>query len=225
MIKSPHISFRIILSIAACLLSTTCSASTKDTLETKNANYFRFKALGFVFIEDEWASSVSLGIEHNFSPSFSLVADIVHHRWKHEREVHDLPDPEQYSEYAQRDIRNFLAFEFRYYPFTKREKKDNHIYFNLYSKVGIRRLFTEDKFPFELYDQIQLKGRFADFGASMGMSKGTKFLADVSINGCYRMELFNEEVYGPGGVSAFYHDVSKSGWLPNIRFSFAVLLT
>ncbi len=190
----------------------------------KTPTFFRFKALGFVFIEDEWASSVSLGIEQKLNPSFSLVADIVHHRWKHEREVHDLPDPEQYSEYAQRDIRNFLAFEFRYYPFVKRQKKDNHLYVNLYSKIGLRRLFVEDKFPLELNDQIQLKGRFVDFGVSLGLSTGTRFLGDVNVGAAYRSELYNEEVYASGAISEFRNDVSKKGWVPNIRFTFAILI-
>jgi hypothetical protein len=185
----------------------------------------RGKIFSFVIIEDVWPTGVSIGVERKFHPHFSWVFDLAHFRWKYEREVYDLPDPDKYNEYAQRDARNFLYGEFRYYPFREYNSKFNHFYISVYSKFGVRHLRNEEKFALsEDLEPIQIKSKFADFGLNLGLMIGTKVLLDFNMGPAYRWEIKNQELYRTIGPSEFQNGVKDYRWVVGSRFTLAFMI-
>jgi hypothetical protein len=185
----------------------------------------RGKLLSFVIIEDVWPSGVSIGVERKFHPHFSWVFDLAHFRWKYEREVYDLQNPNSYKEYAQRDARNFIYGEFRFYPFSEYNGRFNHFYISAYSKLGVRHLRNEEKFPLrEDLEPIQIKSKFTDFGLAVGFMVGTTGLVDFNIGTAYRMEIKNQELFRKIGPSEFQNGVKDYGWVVGSRLTFAWLI-
>lgn len=182
--------------------------------------FARGKALGFVIIEDRWVRTFSLGTEIKLYKRFSLVADVVHFRWRYEEEVHDLPDPEKYSEYSQYDARNYLAFELRYYPQFKRLSDDFMPYINLFSKFGKRNVRNEDKYPVKDKDVIHINGAFQDVGMSLGFEAGSRFGFDFNMGAVYRWENRDEQVFHLNEPLTYNKNVTQNRWMANIRVSF-----
>lgn len=207
--------------ISTCIFLSFACLSQEDSEEKKLFSFAgRAKILGFVIIEDEWIRSFSIGGELIFKDEFSLVADIVHLRYKHEREVPKTQgDYSNYDEYWQKDARNYLAFELRYFPkFVQFENV--RYYLNTYSKVGGRFLHTQDLYPLEENEIERLNSNFHDFGSSIGAKIGDPFGIDVNIGAAYRNELKNEDRYHMDGSTTYHSNVNDARWLPNIRVSF-----
>ncbi len=185
----------------------------------------RGKVFSFVILEDVWPTGVSIGVERKFHPHFSWIFDLAHFRWKFEREVYDLPDPDEYSEYAQRDARNFLYAEFRYYPFFEYSTRFNHFYVSAYSKLGVRYLRNQEKFPLrEDFEPILIKSKFTNFGLNVGFMIGTKVLLDFNMGPAYRMEIKNQELYRTTGPSEFQNGVKDYRWVVGSRLTLAFVI-
>ncbi len=179
----------------------------------------RAKALGMVIIEDLWVHSFSIGSELRFYEQFSLVADLVHFRWRYEEEVHDLPDPEEYNEYSQYDPRNYLAIELRYYPtFLKTDYLS--FYVNTFTKFGNRRVYNQDKYPISDGAILRLHSSFYDLGFSAGFEGGEAFGVDVSLGTAYRKELKTEEIFHDNAPTTFIENTHHDRWVPTIRVNF-----
>ena len=180
----------------------------------------RAKILGFCFIEDEWIRAFSIGGELILKDEISFVADIVHMRYKHEREVPKTPgDYTNYDEYWQKDARNYVAFELRYYPkFVQFENV--RYYLNTYSKVGGRFLHTQDLYPLNENEVERLNSHFHDFGTSIGAKIGQRFGFDINLGAAYRNELKNEDRHQTDGSTSYHSNVRHARWVPNIRASF-----
>jgi len=181
----------------------------------------RFKPLGMVIIEDLWVRSFSAGVELRYNKQFSFVADIVHFRWKYEREVYKTPgNVEDYDEYAQFDARNYLAFELRYYPQFKKNISEVRPYINLFSKIGGRFLHTQDQYPLDDQEVFGLNSSFYDLGTSLGCSIGNRFGFDFNVGAVYHWENKNEDVYQKNGPMLFRSSIANNRWIGNIRVSF-----
>jgi hypothetical protein len=203
------------------------AVSQNDTTATgfQKRWYGRAKALAYVIGEDLWPIGVSIGVERKFHPHFSWVFDIAHFKWIIEREVRDYPDAEEYDEYAQRDGRNFLYGEFRYYPFREYNNRINHIYISAYSKLGIRHLRNDENFPLsEDFEPIQIKSKFADVGLNIGYALGTSVTVDINIGYAYRWEIKNQELYRTIGPSEFQYGVKDNRWVMGSRFTLAFVI-
>lgn len=186
----------------------------------------RAKVLGMVFIEDEWARAFSAGTELIFYHHLGVVADIVHMRWKHEREVPiNGSYSEGYNEYWQKDARNYMAFELRYYPIYRGDWAWTP-YINTYSKVGRRFLHTHELYPLDSKSEVyRLNSSFYDFGTSLGVRyEEGSFGADVNIGAAYRNELKNEDYFHENGSWSYASNIRHARWIPNIRFSFFLIL-
>ncbi len=207
------------LTFLTCLLFGTIFSQYSAT--TRNVQLLaRGKALGFVIIEDRWVRSFSAGAELKLYDQFSIVADIVHFRWRYEEEVHDLPDKEDYSEYSLYDTRNYLALELRYYPKFFRPK---YVwpYINVYSKLGGKRnLYVEEKYPLTEGDVFWLNSSFYDLGFSAGAQMGGRFGVDVSIGAAFRKENKSEQVYHIYSPVTITENDQENRWLGNIRVNF-----
>jgi len=205
------------------------------SLDSKSQNYtgmkkkpelevvLRGKALGVFIIEDIWVRSFSFGTELRFKKRFSFAADIVHLRWRYEREVHDLPDPNQYSEYSYYDPRNYLAFELRYYPKFGDDLVGAKPYVNLFSKIGRRREYGESKFPFHDGDEFSAKSNFFDIGTCVGAQIGELGGLDVNLGAVYRSEK-RDVTYFHKNAPYTYATVNDSKWKPVIRVQFYINL-
>jgi len=126
-------------------------AQSQNEESDKNMEYFlRAKVLGFVIIEDIWVRSFSIGTEIRYNKRYSLVADLVHFRWKYEKEVYTTPgNYEDYTEFALYDSRNYIALEFRYYPQFNKLSNFYQPYLNIYSKFGARFIHVQDNYPLD----------------------------------------------------------------------------
>lgn len=213
-----------ILWLLALLSTTTLSAQQTDHTESTDRFQFlvRGKALGFVIIEDLWVRSFSIGGEVKLNEQFSLVVDLVHFRWRPEREVYELPGSQgDYDEFSQYDARNYLAFELRYYPQFLRFGDQFMPYVNVFSKVGRRKIWTQDKYPLMDQEVFQQNGVFHDWGISLGFQTGRPFGFDCNIGAAYRTEFRDELIHQIDSPDVLYRDdVHEYRWVPNIRVNF-----
>lgn len=215
--------FKPVCILAFLLIVQTSVAQKEEELKQSNvAIAVRAKVLGFVFIEDEWARSFSAGIEVTLFHHLGVVADIVHFRYKHEREVPINGSYNNgYDEYWQKDARNYCALEIRYYPFHTPKMIWNP-YLNVYSKVGRRFLHTHELYPLESESEVyRLNSSFYDLGTSLGVKWNKNIFGwDLNIGAAYRDELKAEDIYHEDESWTYTNNVRDARWVPNIRFSF-----
>lgn len=209
-----------ILSIS-CLLLLSFRSLSQNIPSVANW-YLRGKAMTMVAFEDDWFSSMSLGTEYRFSKRFSLVLDAVHYSRKFEEEVHNNPDDyDDYDEFALRDQRNYIAFEFKYHYFRVKENNTS-LYVNLYSKFGEHKIRKEAEYPIQKDQRFFLNGNFADAGLSLGININIteNFGLDVNLGICER---FEKQSYWKSdkdlNLSYFPQHYSQK-LLPNIRVNF-----
>jgi hypothetical protein len=189
-----------------------------EPIRARFETILRFKALAMVAIEDEWAGAVSAGIEFRFFEQFSVLADIVHFSYKHEREVPINGDVTNYDEYWQKDGRSYGAFELRYYPtFLKWGKFQ--LYFNGFSKIGKRFLHTENLYPLQDGEAERLNSSIRDFGTSIGFQAGSTWGFDLNLGAAYRNEIKSEDIFHTNGPTTYTSGVHDDRWLMNIRIS------
>lgn len=191
--------------------------------ESKTEFAIRAKVLGFVFIEDEWARSFSAGIDVIWFHHLGFIADIVHFRYKHEREVPiNGSYSNGYNEYWQKDARNYVAMELRYYPFYK-PTLIWRPYLNTYSKVGRRFLHTEELYPLVFESEVyRLNSAFYDVGTSLGVRWNKDVFGwDINFGAAYRNELLKtEDHFHENNTWSYSSNVHHARWVPNMRFSF-----
>lgn len=181
----------------------------------------RAKPLGFVIIEDIWVRSFSIGTEIRYNKRFSLVADLVHFRWKYEKEVYLTPgNYEDYDEFALFDARNYVALEFRYYPQISKLSDFYQPYINLYSKIGGRFIHVQEGYPLDKNEVYRMNSDFYDIGASLGMQIGEKLGFDFNIGAMHRWETQAEDIYQEDGTTVYTKDVNANRFSPNIRVNF-----
>lgn len=186
----------------------------------------RGKVLGYVIIEDIWVRSFSIGSEVKFNNHFSLSADLVHFRWKFEKEVYPTPgNYDDYLEYALYDARNYVALEARYYPFNFKPTVKYKPYFTAISKVGGRFLHIQDEYPPDKNEVIRLNSDFKDVGASLGLQIGQKWGFDVNMGAAYRWETKNEDIFLTDDKTQYTQNVADNRWVYNIRVNFFLNLT
>lgn len=181
----------------------------------------RGKALSFVLIEDNWATSVSVGTEVRLYDKISFLVDLVYFRRRFEEEVFDQPNSNHYSEYSQLDTRRYLAFEFRY--FLPRNIPDTIFrpYVNVFNKWGKREWRTEDKFPLKDGDLYQMFAPITDIGTSIGLTTGeSRFGVDFNIGIAYRFESQNIETYLTNGALLYEYNKDVSAFRGNMRLNF-----
>jgi hypothetical protein len=199
---------------------------TQD-LKSGRSNFeflLRGKALGYVIIEDTWVRSFSAGGEIRLNDQFSLCADIVHFRWKFEKEVYPEPgNYDDYLEYALYDARNYIALEARYYPaiFNSKAKP----YLNAISKIGGRFIHIQDEYPPDENEVIRLNSDFRDLGASLGVQIGKTWGFDVNMGAAYRWELKNEDIFQADSNPIYTKVISDNRWSFNIRVNFFLNLS
>lgn len=175
-----------------------------------------------VAIEDAWFSSISLGTEYRFNKRFSIVLDAVHYSRKFEEEVHNDPNnSENYDEYALRDQRNYLAFEFKYH-YLRFKESNTSLYVNLYSKAGEHKIRKEADYPIQKEERFFLNGNFADAGLSLGININAteNFGIDVNLGICNRFERQSYWKSDENLNFTYYPQQSYSKLLPNIRVNF-----
>ena len=211
---------KLFISILICIVSFTSVGQSEN--EYRRFEYFlRAKALGFVIIEDIWVRSFSIGTEIRYNKRFSLVADLVHFRWKYEKEVYKTPgNYTDYDEFALYDARNYIALELRNYPQISKLSDFYQPYINLYSKFGGRFIHVQDNYPLENNEVYRMNSDFYDFGASMGMQIGEKIGFDFNIGAMHRWETQAEDIYQEDGSTLYTKDVITNRWSPNIRVNF-----
>ena len=209
--------FFILLMCINCL----CSFG-QDENEYRRFEYFiRAKPIGFVIIEDIWVRSFSIGTEIRYNKRFSFVADLVHFRWKYEKEVYLTPgNYDEYDEFALYDARNYVALEFRYYPQIYKLSDFYQPYVNIYSKIGGRFIHVQDAYPLEKNEVYRMNSDFQDFGASLGMQIGDKLGFDFNIGAMHRWETQAEDIFQEDGSTVYTKDVNANRWSPNIRVNF-----
>lgn len=215
----PHILLIVFFFFSPFFLS-----AQKDSLNKIDFKaQFRFKALSMVLIEDEWVTSFGIGAEWPINRKFSIVTDLVHLRWAHEREVYKSPgNYEDYDEYAQKDRKNYIALEFRRYFLFKKDPIPR-FYFALCHKSGLRRIDIDDKFPLEFGDHIHLKSHFYDAGAAFGYKVGNKFIMDFCLGIAYRWETIDHsEEFGSAGQSIFTNNYRDNRPTFHIRVNFCL---
>lgn len=178
----------------------------------------RAKALAMVFIEDEWASAVSAGMEIRFYEQFSILADIVHFSYKHELEVPINGSSSNYNEYWQKDDRNYMAYELRYYP-SFLEFDMVQFYVNGFSKIGKRFVHTEELYPLGEDEVSRMTSSIRDYGTSIGMHFGDTWGADLNLGAVYRNEIKFEDIHHHNAPTTYTSNVHDDRWLMNIRFS------
>ncbi|TSJ47595.1 hypothetical protein [Fluviicola chungangensis] len=182
----------------------------------------RGKAMTMVFIEDNWFSSISLGTEYRFSKRFSVVLDAVHYSQKDEEEVHNNPDDyEDYDEYALRDQRNYLAFEFKYH-YLRFKETNTSLYVNLYSKTGEHKIRKEAAYPIQPNERFFLNGNFADAGLSFGININAteNFGIDINLGICERFERSSYWKSDDNHHYTYFPKQYSQKLLPNIRVNF-----
>ena len=217
--KSLLIIFYIILSTNLVL------AQKEDYKKTQTEFLLRAKALGFVIIEDRWVRSFSIGGEVRFNERFSVCADLVHFRWKFEKEVYPTPgNYEDYDEYALFDARNYPAFETRYYP-RLLNSTFYRPYATVFTKLGARFLHIQDEYPPDVNEVIRLNSDFTDLGACLGLQFGGKFGFDVNMGIAHRFELKNEDIYLQNGEMQYTSRITDNKWNFAIRVNFYINLT
>lgn len=184
--------------------------------------YLRGKAMTVAAIEDNWFSSISLGTEYRFNKRFSVVLDAVHYSYKSEEEVHNNPDNyDDYDEYALRDQRNYLAFEFKYH-YLRFKESNTSLYVNLYSKTGEHKIRKEADYPIQDNERFFLNGNFADAGLSLGININAteNFGIDINLGVCERFERHSYWKSDDSGNTAYYPKQYYQKLLPNIRVNF-----
>lgn len=197
------------------------SQSQEVESQNKMEYFLRAKVLGNVIIEDIWVRSFSIGTEIRYNKRFSFVADLVHFRWKFEKEVYKTPgNYEDYDEFALFDARNYVALEFRYYPQFSKLSDFYQPYINLYSKIGGRFIHVQDDYPLDKNEVYRLNSDFADIGTSLGMQIGDKIGFDFNIGAMHRWEMKSEDIYQEDGSTTYTKNVSDNRWSPNIRVNF-----
>jgi hypothetical protein len=204
------------------------NAESQDTTvnQSKKEVLLRGKALGFVIIEDHWVRSFSAGGEIRFNEQFSLCADIVHFRWKNEREVYSEPgNYENYEEYALFDARNYIAFEARYYPTIFPKTALVKPYLNALGKIGGRFIHIQDDYPPDDMEVIRLNSDFQDLGASLGIQIGRKWGFDVNLGAAHRWETKNEDIYRENMANLYTKEIPDNRWVFNMRVQFFLNLS
>ncbi|MBL0315752.1 MAG: hypothetical protein IPP69_08220 [Flavobacteriales bacterium] len=183
----------------------------------------RLKALGFVIIEDEWVGSLAFGAEWPFGRKYSLVTDIVHLRWRHEREFYNQPKPEDYVEYGQTDRKNYFTVELRRYMFNSKNTW-NRFYIAGWHKSGIRKIQSEDLYLDEDNDIVQQHSHFFDAGGSLGYKFGKPcWYFDVSLGYGYRWECIDQqEIFHTISEREFRHDLRHDRSTFHIRVNFSI---
>lgn len=218
--------FLLVVILFTSVFTSKLVSAQSDSIKSQPFDFLlRAKVLGFVIIEDRWVRSFSIGGELRYKDRFSFTADLVHFRWKYEKEVYKTPgNYEDYDEFALFDARNYIALEARYYP---KIGKTNFYrpYANIFSKIGGRFLHIQDKYPPDINEVIRLNSDFKDLGASLGLQFGGNFGFDVNMGVAYRFELKNEDIYQQDGNIAYTHDVQKNNWIFNIRMNFYLNLS
>lgn len=206
--------------VSICCLILFLHSATAQSRAIGNTEFLlRAKAMGGFIIEDRWMRSFSTGGEVRFYDQFSLVADIVHFRFRNEEEVFDQPDPDYYSEYSEYDSRNYLAIELRYYPPFLKFNESFRMYWNLYSKWGGRHVELQDNYPLKEGTRTRINGEFYDFGTSLGLQGGEFWGVDFNIGAAYRNETRDEDIYHEDGSTSFQGSVEQDRWLLNCRMS------
>jgi hypothetical protein len=210
-----HFFFTLLL-----VCSTNCLFAKREPVtDLKNFEFLvRGKALGFVFIEDVWARSFSIGTEFRFREQFSFSADIVHFRWRFEYEPY--PPPKPFYEYSQCDARNFLILEFRWYPLLRNNGTVAKPFITLFSKIGKRHLETEPGYELNEGDAFTLQSRFYDSGIGLGTQIGGKWGLDVHIGSAYRTEKKSESIFHANADPTYTSNVLDYQWLVNMRLNF-----
>lgn len=206
--------------LICCLLSANHLIS--QTIPSVAKWTLRGKAMTMVVIEDNWFSSISLGTEYRFSKRFSVVLDAVHYSKKDEEEVHNNPDDyDDYDEYALRDQRNYLAFEFKYH-YLRFKETNTSLYINLYSKTGQHKIRKEANYPIQDNEKFFLNGNFADAGLSLGININAteNFGIDINLGICERFERQSYWKSDDSGNLAYFPQQSYQKLLPNIRVNF-----
>lgn len=198
----------------------------KDTANARNLEFLiRGKVLGYVIIEDTWVRSFSIGGEAKINRHFSLSADLVHFRWKFEKEVYPFSgNYNDYFEYALFDARNYLAFEARYYPLKVDQIYRFKPYVAAVSKVGGRFIHIQDDYPPDENEVIRLNSDFKDLGTSLGIQIGNSWGFDVNMGASYRWETKNEDIFINTNYTQYSSNVKDQRWVYNIRINFFVNL-
>ncbi|TNE54902.1 MAG: hypothetical protein EP338_05495 [Bacteroidetes bacterium] len=182
----------LLLRALACIFLLTPYQSKAQEVEYSPEKFdflLRGKALGIFIIEDLWVRSFSLGGELRIHDQASLVVDLVHFRWRKEREVY--PDPlntEVYDEYSQSDPRNYLAVELRYLLFKEKLGPQWTPYVGMLSKIGTRKIWTEELYPLEDGEIIHQQSNFYDLGSAFGIAFGERYGIDFSAGAVLRTE-------------------------------------
>jgi len=194
-----------------------------STSTLKKPIELRVKALGFVIIEDLFVGSLAVGAEWPLGNKYSIITDIVHLRWREERELYNQPNPDDYVEYAQIDRKNYYVIEARRYIFNHRNRW-NKMYLSAWHKGGIRRIESEQLYLKRDHDIIQQHSHFYDIGGALGVKLGEPcWYFDISMGCGFRREFITEqELYHPGQYQEFKHNITDNRYMFHIRINFSI---
>jgi len=176
--------------------------------DMKQGILLRGKVLGFVIIEDLWILNATAGAEFRFHKNYSLGIDFVHMNTINEQEdYYDSTDTEKYREYSQKNKRNCLLIDFRFYPFQEKlQGKKLKPYISTFSKIGGANKFAQEEWKFQNDDVVRQNEDFYDIGITAGAHlnfANRKGGLDFNIGYCKRYINENVEYFVEGGPNRF----------------------
>jgi hypothetical protein len=198
--------------------------------ETESSNkkiLLRGKVISSAFLEDAYFRNLSFGVEFRILNQHSIGFDYVHFRFRSEHDsiVNGIEYGSGPSVYSQR---NYLNFDYRFYPFKERLNERIDPYLNLFVKIGRREVWSADSSLLysngreRLYAQ---NSNFADYGLASGIrvdfGSNDRFGLDFNV-GCVRRisQIWYQkfETYNPLTIQEEFN-TTNSKWVIHMRLN------
>lgn len=178
--------------------------------DLKTGILLRGKILGFVIFEDWWVLNATAGAEFRFSKNFSLGADFVHmHNIYEQEDYYDSLNPDKYREYAQKNKRNCLLVDLRFYPWQQLfHGKKLKPYLSAFAKFGGANQYAKEEWKFIDGDIVRQNEDFYDLGLTAGAHWNFENRIgglDFNIGYCRRFTIENVEYYSASGSNRFVY--------------------
>lgn len=194
----------------------------------------RGKATVCGVIEDLYFQNWNLGAEYRFAKHHSFGIDYVHFRWRYEYDIY-VDGEETGSGPDSFSRRRYLLADYRYYPSSDLMRTDGvEPYFNLFAKMGRRKIWTNDPDTFYSDNDVKAirnqRADFTDYGFALGLridfGVNDRFGLDANVGLVYRDTriLYEEQYDYDNAVFVERFAGNHNYWKPHMRLNLYVKL-
>lgn len=204
----------------------------QETEEPYRGIYLRGKVSSFFIVEDLFWRNANIGAEFRLGNKHSIGVDYVFFRWRNEQDsiVDDIEYTSGPNTYRRRE---YINFDYRHYPCTHKTLVEKGIdpYFNLFTKIGKQKIWTQNDHTYHNsdYDQKGLtfqRQTFYELGVAGGLrwdfTKTDRFGLDMNIGVVKRFNTTHEEK-GLDWLSGTHYEITESykysKWVLHMRMN------